>query len=62
MKCYRVKVQKNPAYIPPAEYAAQDFEENLIPEHLTDVGQSKKLAELYHGQLRVQRCDAVAVL
>ena len=52
MKCYREKVQTNPTYIPPAEYAAQDFAENLIPDHLTDVGQSKKLAELYHGQLR----------
>ena len=52
MKCYREKVQTNPAYVPPAEYAVQDFAENLIPDHLTDVGQSKKLAELYHGQLR----------
>lgn len=31
MKCYREKVQTNLAYIPPAEYAVQDFEENLLP-------------------------------
>lgn len=49
---YRGTVQTSPDYVPPEDYAARDFPVDLMPEHLTDVGQAKKFAEVYHDKLR----------
>lgn len=42
----------SPDYLPPDQYAAQEFADDLIPEHYTDVGQAKRLAALYGDKLR----------
>ena len=41
----------SPDYVQPERYAAREFADDLTPVHFTDVGQSKKLAELYGDQL-----------
>jgi len=49
---YRGKVRSSQDYMPPNEYAAREFQEGLMPNHMTDVGQAKKLAAVYHDKLQ----------
>lgn len=49
---YRGKVRTSPDYVPPDEYAARDLKSGLMPDHMTDVGQAKKLAAVYRDKLR----------
>lgn len=44
---YRKTVSTDPAYLPPEEYVAQEFEARLEPQDYTDVGQATVFAEQY---------------
>lgn len=46
-KYYRNTIASNPAYLTPAEYAAQDFADNLEPSDYTDVGQANVFTAVY---------------
>lgn len=52
MKFFHGVIAVSPDYLPPDQYAAQEFADDLIPEHYTDVGQAKRLAALYGDKLR----------
>ncbi len=49
---YQTKVSAEPGYIPPAEYAAQNSAESLIPSDFTDVGQAAMFAAVYGEQAK----------
>ena len=44
---YERSIASNPAYLTPAEYAAQDFADNLEPSDYTDVGQANVFTAVY---------------
>lgn len=52
LRFFHSVIAASPDYLPPDQYAAQEFADDLIPEHFTDVGQSKRLAVLYGDKLR----------
>ncbi|MCD8106858.1 MAG: phage/plasmid primase, P4 family [Oscillospiraceae bacterium] len=51
-KHYEQKTSKAPGYIPPAEYATQDFVQSLIPSDYTDVGQAEMFAAVYGNKTK----------
>ena len=57
MKFFHGVIAVSPDYLPPDQYAAQEFADDLIPEHYTDVGQAKRLAALYGDKLRYDELE-----
>lgn len=51
VKGYREKVLTSPDYIAPAQYAAQEFAQNMEPSDYTDVGQAQLFHALYGGRV-----------
>ncbi len=52
LRFYRQTVKTNPSYLPPAEYAAQEFNNTLEPHDYTDVGQANVFAGVYGDKLK----------
>lgn len=52
LKGYAEKILTDPAYIPPAEYAAQEFAKSLEPTDYTDLGQATVFAAVYGGKVK----------
>ena len=49
---YIRNTSKQPGYVPPQEYAAQDFEKSLEPSDYTDIGQANVIASVYGDKLK----------
>lgn len=49
---YYRHTSRQPGYVAPADYAAQDFTDDLIPTDFTDVGQANLLAAVYGGRMK----------
>lgn len=52
VKGYREKILPDPNYLPPDEYAAQEFAESVQPQDYTDVGQARVFVNQYGGCIR----------
>ena len=52
LKGYAEKVLTDPAYIAPADYAAQEFAKSVEPMDYTDVGQANLFVSHYGGKVR----------
>lgn len=55
---YIRNTSKQPGYVTPQEYAAQDFEKSLEPSDYTDIGQANVIAGVYGDKLKFSKATS----